>query len=142
MTQRRLIAYPGRTRWPFCRSPCSPRTRRRLIVLAVLAVASIGVLACLMATHRITESSFRAEVEADLPPGTPRAEVEAWLRGRGIPFIGLVDKDRRPVGLSGEVPHVYYIDLLFYTVIQFSISFDADGRRTSSFDANEFWYGP
>ena len=108
----------------------------------MLAVAFIGVLVYLMAVPRITESSFRAEVEANLPPGTPRAEVEVWLRGRGVSFIGFVDKDRRPVGLGGEVPRVYYIDLLFDTVIRFELSFDEEGRRTSDFHASEFWYGP
>jgi hypothetical protein len=102
---------------------------RRWLVALVFALVVVGALVYLMAVPRITVDGFLAEFEADLPRGTPRADVEAWLRKRGIGFLGFVDEQRRPTGLGGEVGGVYWLEL-FPTVIRFEVDFDRDGKLT------------
>src|SRR3954470_17237999 len=96
-------------------------------VLALLALVSVGLFACLAAVPTVTADGFRARLLADLPPGTPRADVEAWLRERGIRFLG---SERWPDVLVGHVGPVYPLQLLGSTVLRFTVDFDNGGRLT------------
>jgi hypothetical protein len=48
---------------------------------------------------------LQKEVNADLPTGCPRQQVEGWLRARGVPFTDvLAIMDGRKIGLSATIP--------------------------------------
>jgi hypothetical protein len=110
---------------------------RRWLIALLLALVCVGVLICLVTAPRITVASFLVEFEADLPPGTPRADVEAWLRERGIGFW-VLSGGGTPVGLCGEIEGVYWLEV-FPTEIRFQVQFDRDGKLTDV-SAYQFTY--
>ena len=115
-------------------------TRNHRIALAVLAVTLTGGLVYLMSVPRVIATSFVADVETDLPTGTPMGDVEAWLRNRGIQFGHLrsvIGENRRRY-LDGEID-VYHLELS-RTVIQFEFTFDDDGKL-DGFTADRFVHG-
>jgi hypothetical protein len=109
-----------------------------LIALA-LAVGLTAAAVYLTCVPRVSASGFRSRVEAELPPGTPRDRVEAWLRAEGLSFLPVVDEDRRPVGLCGAVTDVYRVELLGRTELRFAFYFDSD-EKLVEFSLSEFTY--
>ena len=82
-------------------------TKRRVLVLGIL-FALCGCLGYGCFVPRVSEARMKSDIDAALPIGTPRAEVEAWLGERSIKFgdIGQTDEktgQRRIIGLMTRI---------------------------------------
>ena len=123
--------------------------RLRHVGRGVATLALVGIAGAVVATYvpRVSESDFRIQVEREIPPGTPREEVVAWLKAKGYVSAEAsfsVESDRggcdgRSSGFYGEFPN-YYLDGFFPTVLRFGFHFDEQGRRTQALDVGEFSY--
>jgi hypothetical protein len=107
------------------------RSRRYILILLVgLALAGLGYY-CFV--PRVSASRLRQEVEEQLPLGTPRKDVEDWLKARGIAYTGIIDRTFREVGIGGWVyntgPRVP-LELVSTgpTAIHMAFYFDEQGR--------------
>ena len=85
----------------------SPRPKRHLLrwLLTSLGVfLACGTLGYGCFVPRLSVHQFRHQVAADLPIGTPRKQVEAWLQSRGLVFFGMkqIGNDRE-VGIGGWI---------------------------------------
>ncbi len=110
----------------------------------------LPLLACLLAAVScyvyfsnvpwVSVSEFRSQVEREIPPGTPKQEVSAWLRSKGYTSYDLPDccESKRCVH-CGEFSN-YRLDSIFPTVLRFAITFDDNDRRTDYLDVCEFTY--
>jgi hypothetical protein len=66
--------------------------RRFTICGLVLGGVVLAGMACLLACYwlggpfssRITAAQFRSQIETELPPGTPREQIERWFKERQI----------------------------------------------------------
>jgi hypothetical protein len=97
--------------------------------LLLLPVLLGGAVLALANVPRVSESALRSRVERDLPIGTPRADVEAWLGSHGYRYHNRNDRSGRPAGLGGQFSN-YYIDLFRPTVIHFEFAFNEEDRTT------------
>jgi hypothetical protein len=78
------------------------------------------------------------EIATHLPPGTPRAEVEEWLKRRGFEPHKIVDEKGRFTGVWANAYKEYFW-CNGYLVL--SIHFDENGRVTrhgTGWDSNSF----
>jgi hypothetical protein len=107
--------------------------------LAVLALVSLGLFAYATQVPRVSVSEFRSQVEREIPPGTPRTEVLAWLKARGYPAGEVGTRDNPHYGVWGEFPN-RHLNIFGPTLLVFSMRFDEPGRRTDSLVVSELTY--
>lgn len=102
--------------------------QRRTLPLAVL-LRGVGVAGFIywLIVPRISLDEFRSQIEVDLPLGTERGKVEAWLRERGLSFDDIYMLDDRKVGLHGTIRHIYHWEI-GETQLLFEFHFDEDDR--------------
>jgi hypothetical protein len=101
----------------------------------------VAGLVYLAEVPRVSVVELRARIKRDLPLGTERGKVEAWLRQRGLSFsdISEVTTGKR-VGLTGTIANVYRVELLSKTDIEFEFYFDGEDKLIS-FSVEEDSYG-
>jgi len=85
---------------------------------------------------RITAAQLHSQIENDLPPGTPRDQIEQWLKQHHIKYNYIYattsPADLTPVGIcSGIDAHVCF-EFLTKTIIYVEIHWDSDGKRTDT----------
>src|SRR3954447_16851831 len=116
-----------------------PWRRRILTALAGLAVLATGyaVWAYLALTPRVSASGLRAEIRRELPVGTPRKQVEAWLQSRGMRWHDVVTLDGKRIGLGGDVEHLYRVEGFGDVEMDFAFYFD-EQDNLASFTVRKF----
>jgi hypothetical protein len=115
-------------------------SRRYILLLLVgLALAGLGY-GCFV--PRVSMGRLRQEIEEQLPLGTPRKDVENWLKARGILAYTVLDGTRREIGIGGRVhdtgPRILHL-LAGPTQIRMYFYFDEQNRLTR-FSVDEFTY--
>ena len=115
----------------------TPRPRRRknvpTWVVALVFAAIAAALGAVWYFGRIPENGVRvedvkADAENDLPPGTPREEVRAWLARRGVAEVfDLRDTGGRVDGFGGALPNDSWFEPAY---ISFDFRFDREGKLT------------
>jgi hypothetical protein len=106
-------------------------------VIVLVAAGLVVAAYYLWTAARVSAPSLRRQIEVDLPIGTPRSRVEAWLRAHGLHYSGFVEMNGgRRVGLGGEVSDIprffsWSVDLQYY------FYFD-DEDNLKSFSVDEF----
>jgi hypothetical protein len=82
---------------------------------------------------RFEVGDLQRRAKQDLPAGTPRPTVEAWLRARGLPFEAGVDPDGRTM-VSGSAD-VFRLEVGSRSTVYVRFSFDEQDRlKDSSID--------
>jgi hypothetical protein len=128
-----LIANPAGLRNWVCPPPVPPRLiRRRLLLVAFALVLVIGASpAYLIVFPRVSAHSFQSRVEVELPLGTQRSQVEAWLKKEGLPFKYIVESESgRRVGLGGTLYGICRIRLYGRRDLSYYFYFDETDRLT------------
>ncbi len=113
-----------------------PRRRRKQVPWWVVALVFAGMFAALGAVWyfgSIPENGIRvedvqADAEQNLPPGTPREEVRAWLARHGVTEVfDLRDLGGRVDGFGGALPNNSWLESAY---ISFEFRFDREGKLT------------
>jgi hypothetical protein len=68
---------------------------------------------------------LKQEIEADLPLGTPRADVERWFKNRQITHGDIVDENNRICGLITSLPQRSFLQT---AEIRIALYFDDSNR--------------
>src|SRR5262245_20936513 len=110
-------------------------------VLIMLPIGSVLLLAYLLMVPRISVHQLRVSITTELPLGTDRETVEAWLDSRSIPWSEIVqESDGRVVGIEATVKNVYRIELFQHTELTINLYFD-ERDKLRSFTVEEDTYG-
>src|SRR5205807_20363 len=90
------------------------------IVAAFLLV--LGAI-YLLIIPRISVLTLRDRIERELPLGVGRVQVELWLKRERLTWSDIFD-GRRSVGIGGNIPHIYRLEPLSDTQIDFEFHFN------------------
>jgi len=110
--------------------------RKWLLILPLTALAAVLYWVVLpppsKETPRVSVSVLRARMEAALPPGTPRSQVEAWLASEELGWsdITKVGTNQR-IGLGGRIRDIYRSGYGKGTEIRFDVYFDEQDKLVS-----------
>jgi hypothetical protein len=97
-------------------------------LVPLLVVAGI-VFLYLVEVPRISPDQLRTRISTELPLGTKRSEIEAWLQSRGLSFRDIyAEKSDKRIGLNGEIPHIYRFEWMGSRFIQYTFYFDKDDK--------------
>jgi hypothetical protein len=92
---------------------------------------------------RVSVGHVRQEVEEQLPLGTLKADVETWLKSRGISYGGIIEgASGRQIGIGGRLHGTGPLISQFHagsTEIRVEFHFDEHGGL-SWFSVEEFTY--
>jgi len=88
----------------------------------------------------MSKAQFRVLVPTELPDGTPRVQVERWLRNRGLRFDDIGDRTGPRVGLGGSFRN-YRIDPLGDRELDFEFYFDEHNKKIGTY-VRQVTYGP
>lgn len=110
-----------------------PNVRLIMAVFAIILVFVLAVRLCiLMNVPRVSVTALRSQIQAELPIGTPRPEVEQWLGKRGFFWNDLGEgPENKVVGLGGRIADIYRMEFMSITYIRFYFLFDGDGKLES-----------
>jgi hypothetical protein len=126
--------------------------RWRYLWLVLSALPPVAWLGAVLATTvpRVSEAGLRRRVEREVPPGTPREEVAAWLRCNGDPPLDGYDYgpggrdvvyiDEAAGTMSGGFAKHYVTLFRGPTMIRVTFSFDRRGRRADALEVSEYVY--
>src|SRR4051812_23995500 len=106
---------------------------RLLIVSLTAATAAVYLsLPPSEETPRVSVTGLRERMKAELPPGTPRSQVEAWLSANDLSWSDTTDvKTGRRTGLGGTIRDIYRSWGKKGAEIYFECSFDEQERLIS-----------
>src|SRR5262249_1518590 len=104
---------------------------RRLWYITTFAAVSLA-LACLAYgcfVPRVSVGGLTAQIGRDLPIGTPRTEVEAWLKRRNLDFRRIADAEtNREVGIAAEIKDAQPPLSVMYDKMMLEFYFDKDDK--------------
>ena len=100
----------------------------RIALVWVLILAGCGGAIILPDSAAKEKSRLKREIDAALPLGSTRSDVEKWLDARGFQFVALEDENGRISGLEVCLDREYFWDGNGRLTIWFS--FDRKGGLT------------